>query len=204
MINVIYLEGGGDSKELHARCREGFRKLLECSNFRGRMPRLVASGGRSEAYKDFCTQQGQASQGDYVAMLIDSEGAVEDREATWQHLANRDGWSRPAGAHDDQVLFMTTCMETWIVADQAALGARYGSALQTSALPPLTDLELRPPAEVVADLCHATRDRKHGYTKGKASFELLATLDPGTLQRYLPSFVRALYILKEKLGTPHA
>ena len=34
MKKVIYLEGGGDSKELHTRCREGFRKLLEkyCTN----------------------------------------------------------------------------------------------------------------------------------------------------------------------------
>jgi ribonuclease HII len=28
----IYLEGGGDSKELCARCREGFRKLIENCN----------------------------------------------------------------------------------------------------------------------------------------------------------------------------
>ena len=31
----IYLEGGGDSKELHIRCREGFRKLLENCGFQG-------------------------------------------------------------------------------------------------------------------------------------------------------------------------
>lgn len=27
---VIYLKGGGESKELHSRCREGFHKLLTC------------------------------------------------------------------------------------------------------------------------------------------------------------------------------
>ncbi len=40
--SVIYLEGGGESKELHSRCREGFRKLLEKNGFKGNMPRLVA------------------------------------------------------------------------------------------------------------------------------------------------------------------
>ena len=42
--SVIYLEGGGESKELHSRCREGFRKLLEKNGFKGNMPRLVACG----------------------------------------------------------------------------------------------------------------------------------------------------------------
>lgn len=32
----LFVEGGGDSKELQARCREGFKKLLENSGFAGR------------------------------------------------------------------------------------------------------------------------------------------------------------------------
>ncbi len=40
MSATIFLEGGGDSKELHIRCREGFRQLLEKCGFKGRMPRL--------------------------------------------------------------------------------------------------------------------------------------------------------------------
>jgi len=95
---TIYLEGGGDSKELHARCREGFRKLLEQSGFRGRMPRLVACGGRAATFDDFQTEHAQQGWADYVAMLIDSETPVADVEATWAHLATHEGLA-PINTH---------------------------------------------------------------------------------------------------------
>jgi hypothetical protein len=93
--STIYLEGGGDSKELHVRCREGFRKLLERSGFTVRMPRLVACGGRNAAFEDFKTDHGAKGTSDYMALLIDSEEPVKDKEAPWDHLKARDGWDRP-------------------------------------------------------------------------------------------------------------
>ena len=54
MVSVrIYIEGGGDSKDLQSRCREGFRKLIEKTGFEGRMPSTVACGGRNNAYDMF-------------------------------------------------------------------------------------------------------------------------------------------------------
>jgi hypothetical protein len=53
---TIYLEGGSSgpgSKDLQIRCREGFRKLLEKCNYKGRMPHLVACGSRGAAFGDF-------------------------------------------------------------------------------------------------------------------------------------------------------
>jgi hypothetical protein len=196
---VIYLEGGGDSKDLHARCREGFRKLLEACGFKGRMPRLFASGGRAAAFDDFKTAHENKQSTQYVAMLVDSEDVLEDVEASWKHLDKRDGWKRPHGAEDEQVLLMTTCMETWIVADRVALTAHYGSKLQDSALPPTVDLEKRAKNGIQTTLCHATRECVNAYSKGKRSFEVLAKLDPTTLEQYLPSFKRACRILKSKL-----
>jgi len=108
----IYLEGGGDSKELHIRCRAGFRKLLENCGFTGRLPRLTACGGRTATYDDFQTAHATKSGSQFIAMLIDSEEPLKDLEAAWQHLNRLDGWDAPAGASDEQVLFMTTCMET--------------------------------------------------------------------------------------------
>ena len=52
--NLIYMEGGG-SRDLDARCREGMKRLLDNTGFRGRQPRIVACGSRSDAYKDFKT-----------------------------------------------------------------------------------------------------------------------------------------------------
>ena len=69
----IYLEGGGNRTEGKARCREGFRKLLERCGLSGRRPRLVARGSRNSAFDGFNTAQSDASGAEYVALLIDSE-----------------------------------------------------------------------------------------------------------------------------------
>lgn len=204
MSATLFLEGGGsgpDSKGLQARCREGFRTLLEKCDFRGRMPRLVACGGRTSAFDDFKTAHRNKAPGGYVAMLIDSEDPLADLEATWAHLRLRpgDNWQQPTEATDDQVLLMTTCMETWIVADREALRKHYGSKLQNSALPPLTDLEARGRHDVQDKLVHATRNCSNAYTKGKRSFEVLTKLTPEVLEEHLPSFARTRRVLNDNL-----
>jgi hypothetical protein len=194
----LYIEGG-ESKEDQIRCREGFRKLLEKAGFSGRLPRLTACGGRNAAFDDFKTAHAKRKQGDYIAMLIDSEDPLADIEKTWDHLHGRDGWVKPAGARNEQVLFMTTCMETWIVADPAALRANYGNCLQESALPPVIDLEKRDRHDLHDKLAHASRNCSNAYAKGKRSFEVLGKVDPAALKQYLPSFARANRILKANL-----
>jgi len=196
---VIYLEGGGDSKELRVRCREGFRKLLEKCAYKGRMPRLSACGGRWSAFDDFQMSHETRDPGDFIAMMIDSEDPLADTEATWNHLTDRDGWEKPPGAVDAQVLFMTTCMETWIITDRDSLKKHYGSELQVSALPALAIMEERNRYDIQDALVHATRNCTNAYQKGKRSFNILAKLTPEALKPHLPSFRRNLEILDEKL-----
>jgi len=195
---ILYLEGGGDCKALHARCREGFRRLLERSGFQGRMPRLVACGGREATFGDFAfAHNGRIAA--FVGMWIDSEDVLADLEATWAHLKNRDGWDQPPGAADEQVLFMTTCMETWLVTDRSALREHFGAQLQESALPPLNDLEKRGCHDVQDKLVHATRNCSNAYAKGKRSFEVFGKLTPAVLEQHLPSFGRVRRILNNYL-----
>jgi hypothetical protein len=197
--STIYLEGGGDSEYLKRRCREGFHKLLERCGYAGRLPKLVARGGRAAAFDAFKTALASARKGDFVALWIDSEDPLGDIEATWNHLKARDHWEKPEGATEEQVLLMTTRMETWIVADRATLAEHYGSGLQKSALPALHNLEERARDAIQNALTHATRNCSNAYTKGKRSFEVLGQLDPATLNRYLPSFVRVRRILDASL-----
>lgn len=202
MSATLYLEGGAsgaDSKDLQIRCREGFRRLLEKCNYKGRMPRLFACGSRDAAFDDFKIALAGTGAGDYVALWIDSEDPLTDLEAAWQHLRHRDNWMQPAIATDDQVLFMTTCMETLVAADHAALTDHYGAKLQLSALPPLVNLENRGRHDVQDKLVHATRNCTNAYAKGKRSFEILAKLTPVTLEKHLPSFARTRRILDRKL-----
>lgn len=204
----LYIEGG-ESKEDQIRCREGFRKLIGkigkdeetgklCFAAGKKMPRLTACGGRNSAFDDFKTAHSHSKKGDYIAMLIDSEDPVADGKKTWDHLKARDNWDRPEGAEDDQVLLMTTCMETWIVADRAALQGHYDHRFQENALPPLIDLENRQRKEVYDKLAQATRNCSNAYAKGKRSFEVLGALNPSALKS-LPAFKRMAEVLEEKL-----
>ena len=200
MSAAIFIEGsklGEDSKEMDIRCRKAFHALLDpiCPK---RKPSLHPCGGRGRAYKDFRTahNQGRAT---FVALLIDSEDPVKDQSKPWEHLQTRDNWERPKGAQDDQVLFMTTCMETWIVADREALRSHFKHKFHENALPPLNDLEQRERHDVLSKLERATRDCSNSFKKGNRSFEILAKLSPAILREHLPSFVRLEKILKEKL-----
>lgn len=199
MRSTIYLEGGGDSRDLQIRCREGFRRLLERCSYAGRLPKLVACGGRGAAFDAFKTALASAREDDFVGLWIDSEDPMADIEATWEHLQARDQWDKPNGATNEQVLLMTTCMETWIIADRTTLTEHYGTGLQESALPPLHNLEGRPRDAIQNALTHATRKCSNTYTKGKRSFEVLGQLEPGTLSKHLPSFVRVRRVLDASL-----
>ena len=197
----IYVEGGGDSKDGRIRCREGFRRLLEKTGFKDRMPRLKACGGRGEAYDDFRIAHEKSSAGDYIGLLVDSEDPVSNIHAPWQHFQWRaeDGWAKPPNARDDQVLLMTTCMETWIISDRSALRKHFGPYLETSALPSVQALEQRERSAMLAALKNATRHCPGPYSKGPKSFEVLGKLDPNVLAENLPSFKRVRQILDTQL-----
>lgn len=198
MTAHLYIEGA-ESKEDQIRCRAGFRKLLEKTGFAGRLPRLTACGSRNSVFSDFKTAHAGAAAGHFVAMLLDSEDLVADVEKTWQHLDSRDQWIKPPVAGDEQVLFMTTCMETWIVADRDTLREHYGHRLQVSALPPIHNLEARGRIEVHDTLELATRNCANAYRKGKRSFVVIGELNPTTLEAVLPSFARTKRILQRRL-----
>jgi hypothetical protein len=216
----IYIEGGGEGKDQWSKCREGFQKLFQATGeLQGRMPRLVPCGGREQAFKDF-KKTLKLGGNEFVAMLIDSEDPIAANATPWQHLKTRDGWEQPDGATDEQVLFMTTCMETWIVADRVALKAHYGANLQEHALPALTQtkepkrsekdyvntdlpiatiLEQRSRNDIQNALIHATRNCINTYKKGDRSFAILAELSFERIKLHVPNFKRTINILKKKL-----
>jgi hypothetical protein len=199
--SYIYVEGGGsgrDSKNADIQCQRAFHKLLDKMGFTGRKPRLVARGGRHAVYGRFVTRH-SAGGANFVALWIDSEDTPADLETAWTHLKSRDGWDQPAGAEDEQVLFMTTCMETWLVTDRAALREHYRSELQESALPPLVNLEARGRHDIQDKLNQATRNCSNAYEKGARSYGMLGQLNPAVLAQHLPSFVRVRRILNKRL-----
>ncbi len=196
----IYVEGGGDSKELHARCREGFSKLIEKAGFRGRMPGITACGGRQNTFEMFRTAVG-TKHGFHPMLLVDSEDplAIKNQSSpagAWNHLQSRDGWVRPDGTNDDQAQMMVACMESWIMSDRKALRRVFGARLQTTALLPVDGIEQRAGVDVQQALEKATRNcgPDKAYRKGRRSFQVLAEINPGALMslRHFKRFIEAL------------
>lgn len=174
----LYVEGGGDSDALRSRCREGFRGFLEKAGFSGRMPRIVACGGRRAAYDRFKT----ACESNETAMLLlDSEGLVTV-SSPWQHLAQRtgDGFRPPQGATDDHCHLMVVCMESWFLADQDALSRFFGQGFNANALPKNTAIETIAKDDVYSGLHKASANckTKAPYGKGDHSFKILLLLRP--------------------------
>ena len=202
---MVFVEGGGDQAKLRGRCREGFSKLAERAGFKGRMPKFVPCGGRDQAFDDF--KEALSSRNREVSLLlVDSEEPVSVRywsnytSEAWDHLNARDGWERPLGATDDQAHLMATSMETWIMADRAAL-KQFFPHINENALLPVSNLEEQRRQNVLASLENATSSegRQKQYQKGDKSFKLVTTLNPDTLRNRLPHFGRFVEALNARL-----
>ena len=126
----LYVEGGGGgnnqkkSKKLMSRCRKGFASFIEKAGLKGKMPRIVPCGGRDMALKveavtgwnldpvvRFKFKAALSQSNETALLLVDSEEPVK-LTVPWQHLKDRDGWNRPAGATDDQCHLMVQVMES--------------------------------------------------------------------------------------------
>ncbi len=212
----LYVEGGGDATALKTACREGFSKFLEKAGFKGRMPRIVACGSRTDAYDSFCTA---VRSGEPALLLVDSEAAVaeahqpgDDRNPLdraewlpWQHLRQRqgDGWEKPSGTEDLQCHLMTQCMESWLLADRQTLKAFFGQGFKENQLPATANpVERVEKMQVYDALARATRDckTKSQYGKGEHSFKLLAMIDPEKVLNASPWAKRFVEALQVRMG----
>ena len=183
----IYVEGGGDSNLLKTACRRGFSEFVQKAGLEGKMPSIVACGGRQAAYDAFSTA---VANGKPAMLLVDSEGPIDstyqqgalDTWTPWEHLKNRegDGWPQPDDTPNTCHL-MVQCMEAWFLADRAALAKYFGQGFNAAALPPaqnsIENIEKR---EIYQSLKNATKDTKTKgkYDKGEHSFKILELMDP--------------------------
>jgi hypothetical protein len=197
----LYVEGGGDSKLLRTACRRGFSEFLTKAGLQGHMPRIVACGGRKQAYDDFCIALRRSQP---VAMLlVDSEDAVKV-SSPWAHLLQRtaDAWPMPPDATDGNCHMMVQCMETWLLADRNALMMFFGQGYAANALPAEQNaIEAIPKVVVYQALANATKDckTKAPYGKGEHSFKLLALIDPAKVMAASPWANRFVTGLKKTL-----
>ena len=189
MSVTIYVEGGGVGDPSLTNCRKGFGKFFERLLPGKDRVKVVACGGRSEAFRNFKMAHERVKPGDYVILLVDSEEPVEPHVSPWDYLRKgkeTNGRSlRPLT--DDQVHLMVQCMEAWFMADREAVVEHFDKGLKTDDLPsPVNgDIERISKANITAALEKAARKvgkargtEKQGYHKVQDGFPLLEVIDP--------------------------
>ena len=182
---TLYIEGGGEGKDLRARFREGWKKFFDSAGVGGRT-KIVRGAGRRQTFDRFATAVSDSSPGMLPFLLVDSEGPVVLGHSVWQHLHVRDGWHRPANAGDDRAFLMVQVMETWFLADREALRSYFGTGFGENALRAWPNLEDVPKSRVFEALERATASCRKRYSKGRVSFELLAQVDPAQVEAACP------------------
>jgi hypothetical protein len=176
----IYFEG--DPK-----LKRGFTAVLAKLRAKAAAARLgwelVAGRSREQTFKRFRMAL-DTHRGDILALLVDADGAVNS-DSPREHLTkHQTGLSRkPKGAKDDHAHLMVQVMESWFLADAAALEAYYGQGFRANCLPKTSSLEDVPKDTVLECLSQAVAGtRKREYHKTRHAPDLLERMDPARVR----------------------
>jgi hypothetical protein len=180
---ALYVEGGGDSTASKAALRVGFDALFsELKAAAGALRwhwKTVLCGGRQAAYDRFI--HAIDAEPDYIPfLLVDSEEQVTVTPI--QHLRNRDRWRLPE-SRADHIHLMAHVMETWLIADRAAISDYYGQGFRINSLPVNANLENVSKRDINQALQNATRGTlKERYDKIRDGSALLERVDPAVVR----------------------
>ena len=186
----VFIEGGGDSEALHSELRRGFAAFFVKAGCKGKMPKIVAGGGRDHTFDRFQTA---VTNGERAVLLVDSEElVVENCESPWQHFQKRTGdqhWTKPQNASNDDAHLMVCCMESWFLADRDTLRRYFGQGFNENVLPNENNpIESISKQTILDGLKNATRHckTKIPYAKGEHSFVLIGRIDPAKVELASP------------------
>jgi hypothetical protein len=162
-------------------------------------PRIVASGSRDDAYKDFCRSL-KVDPNSFSLLIVDSEDPIPSGKTAVAHLREREKhWTElTASSH---VGLMVQCMEAWFLADPTALDRYYGADFKLSALPRSPKIEQIPKKDIMTGLENATRTTRKGkYRKTEHGFDLLGLIDPKMVMKSSPFADELVKLLLAKLA----
>jgi hypothetical protein len=155
---------------------------------------LQLGKNKDETIKDFLRTLAE-NPGAKVLLLVDSDGPDDGnlierlkRTTTWKLHA-------PKGIPAERIHWMVQVMESWFLADSAALKRYYKKDFKASAMPKRSNVEQIPKTDVFKVL---KRVVKTGYEKAAHAPKILERLSPETVQARAPSckrFVKALQTL---------
>lgn len=176
----LYVEGGGD-RFSRGRLREAFSRFLseprQAAWRRSIQLRIVPSGSREEAYRAF-RRRLEDDPSAHVFLLVDADRRVTAGSAR-EHLATGAGAWDLSFATDEQCHLMAQVMESWFLADPAALERFYGQGFAAGKLPKRQNVEEVPKDQVVTALDGASRNTSAGrYHKIHHGAPILESLAP--------------------------
>ena len=193
----IYAEGGGNDNPSRRTFRTGLNQFLQplCQLARAERIRwqVIPCGSRGVTFRDFKTAL-RTHPDALNVLLVDSEEEVT--LSPLHHLEKRDGW-KTSGLLEDQCHLMVRCMESWLLADPAALVEFYGQGFRPAALPKSRDVETVAKDKVAAALEHATRETQKGrYHKIRHGPDLLGRLDAARVRQRAKHCERLFIVLE--------
>lgn len=185
------MEGGGEGSSTRDALRRGMDEFLnpikEAARNKSWRWKLVPCGSRDAAFKSFKNAILKDT-AKIIILLVDAEDPVDT--SVREHLKSRDRWELDF-TKDDNVHLMIRTMETWIVADIAALTDYYGQNFQQSALPSTSELEAVSKSEITRALKLATKaTQKSEYHKIRHASDLLKRIDSGKVRQRCQSCER--------------
>ena len=182
---TLYIEGGGEGKDLRGRFRRGWQAFFGAAGVGSRI-KIVRGAGRQQTFKRFVSAVSDPRSDTIPLLLVDSEEAVAAGQSVWRHLVDRDGWRKPKDADEDQAFLMVQVMETWFLADTDGLRRYFGEGFRDRAVKHWPILEDVPKSTALKALESATKECRKPYAKGKTSFELLGEVDPARVAAACP------------------
>lgn len=197
MSFIIYIEGGGDrNHHLETFFRRAWRSFFEKAGFGSAMPRIVRGGARNRTFELFSRNFNNLALDRLPLLLVDSENKVKKSHSVWEHLQTQDGWRKPSGAGDEHAFLMVQAMDTWLLADRAALQKYFDRGFRENAIKQWPELEEVPKTTIIEALRNATTNCSKQYAKGKVSFELLQHINPSHVEAKCPHFKALLTRLR--------
>jgi Domain of unknown function (DUF4276) len=185
----IYFEGDNQLKPgFH-----GFMKEIKdaAGKKRCRFQLVEAKGKPVQDFRDALKTHPDA----WNVLLLDSEGPIDGSLADLCRSKKLDPKLQ------DSVFWMVQVMESWFLADVAALKEYYSNGFQENAVKGNPEVEKILKTDVYSKLKRATKNVKRGeYDKTKHAPALLASIDVSLVRAAAPNCARMFRIILERLA----
>jgi hypothetical protein len=182
--SILFVEG--EPHTPNGDLRQGLSKLLE-QKLKGKLPKMILGGGKSQTIKKFKTNKLKAQQ---FLLLIDLDKPEEYLKSDLE--------ANELSEYSENIFYMVQEMENWFLSQPDILDRFYGKdnngKFVSQKLPKKKAIEIAHPDEEPQRL---TKNTKRGeYHKIKHAVELLKLLDCTKLENEFSEFKRLIEKLK--------